>query len=226
MKYRIKGSETDSIRSDLLDLSLSPGDKIKSRSGSVVNYAGEISTKTETTRSLIKAVASFKNFPVTKVIAEEAGTGGMVTLAPSYPGAIEDIEIQDQINIQTLAFLAADGNQNIEMKNNLMFKNESLGTIKTQSLDYSDTDTVFVSGFGGINKISLDKGERAHVSEDYIISVDESVDFKRESKSGIRESAFDASGTPTLEITGPGRVFIHARSPFNFHRVFEKIEPY
>jgi uncharacterized protein (AIM24 family) len=229
MKYRIEesGINDSTGHSDVLKVALSEKDGFKSRSSSVISYGGDLKTSTETTRSLWKAVTSFENFPITRIKALEDRGGGVVTITPPYPGEISAIEPDGRIlKVQSLAFLGVPYHYSVNLNRSEMYRNNSLATVKVEKTNDEDVNKVFVGGFGGIIKVELEEGEKTHISEDHLLAMDDSISFKRKSESNLKETAFDIHSTPTLDIIGPGTVYMHSRSPFKFKRIIEKMDEY
>jgi uncharacterized protein (AIM24 family) len=229
MKYRIEesGINGNTGGSEVLKIALNESDGFKSRSSCVISYGGDVETSTETTRSLWKAVTSFENFPITRIKAIEDRNGGVLTIAPPYPGSISAIEPDGRVlKVQSLAFLGVPYHYSVDLIRNEMYRNDSLATLKVEKTSDKEVNKVFVGGFGGTIKLELDEGEKTHISEDHLLAMDATVSFKRNSRSNLKETAFDIHSTPTLDVIGPGTVYMHSRSPFKFNRVIEKLEEY
>lgn len=214
--------------SDILKVAISEGEVFKTRSDAVASYGGSIETKTKTTRSLWKAIGSFENFPITRIKAGQGGSG-VVTLSPPLPGEIMDVEpIAKELKVQSLSFLGVPQKFSVDLKTDDMFGSDSLGTLNVENTSEDELDTVFISGFHGLDVIELGEGQRTHVREDYIAAIDDTVSFKREGTSeSFKKEAFQARDTaPSILLTGPGNVYVHARSPFKYNRIIDKLEPY
>lgn len=214
--------------SDILKVALSDGDVFKTRSDSIASYGGSVNIETKTTRSIWKAVTSFENFPMSRV---ESGKGrkGVVTLSPPLPGEIVDVEPRiGDMKVQSLAFLGVPQLFSVDLDTSDMYTNESLGTLDIESTSENELNRVFISGFQGVETISLNEGERTHVREDYIAAIDKSIDFEREGQDqSFKKEAFQARDmAPSVLLTGPGKVYTHARSPFKFGRIVDSLEPY
>lgn len=214
--------------SDILKVALSDGDVFKSRSDSISTYGGSLEIDTKTTRSIWKAITSFENFPVSRIESKK-GSGGVVTLSPPLPGEIVDVNPEiGEMKVQSLAFLGVPQLFSVDLSTNDMYNNESLGTLDVENTSNDELNRIFIFGFHGIEKITLEEGERTHVREDYIAAIDKTIDFDREGKSqGFKKEAFQARDeAPSVLLTGPGKVYTHARSPFKFGRVIDSLEPY
>lgn len=212
---------------DTLKIVLSEGDEFKSRSDSIVSYSGSIKTSTNTTRSTWKSIASFKNYPVTRILCEE--DKGVVNLSSPLPGEIFDVKKElGEMKIQSLAFMGVPESFSINLKTSEIFKNKSLGTVTVNRQESDGLNRVFIYGFSGINILELNENERTHVREDYIAAIGENITYKREKKSGRLKSKILESRDrpPSVILTGPGKIYMHASSPFKFNRIMEKIDSY
>lgn len=230
MKYKIESSgiKEDKQHSSLLKIALQPEDTFKARASSMMSFGGDLKTSTTTTRSMWKAITTFENFPITKVKGEASGGGGVVTFSPPLPGEIVGVSPEGKrLNVQSLGFLGAPENFSINIDMDKMYKNDSLATLEIEEAeDSEDFCRVFIAGFGGITKVELDENERTHIGEDYLLAMDATVSFKRSNKSNIRQTAFGAHSTPNMDISGPGCVYMHSRSPFGFERAMDKLDKY
>jgi len=214
--------------SDILRVALSDGDVFKTRSDSIASYGGSINIKTKTTRSILKAVTSFENFPISRIKSGK-GENGVVTISPPLPGEITDINPKiGDMKVQSLAFLGVPQLFSVDLDTSDMYTNESLGTLDIENTSENDLNKVFIFGFHGIETIELNEGERTHVREDYIAAIDKTISFEREGqKQSFKKEAVQARDTaPSVLLTGPGNVYMHARSPFKFGRIINSLEPY
>lgn len=229
MKYKIEGGEKDSNTakySDSLKVSLTDDDKFQARARSVVSYGGDIQTQTKTTRSLWKAVTSYENFPITEVQTKNGGSG-VITVKPPYPSEITAIKSENKkMIVQSLGFLGTPKYYTVDLDKSGVYSNDSIASIEVDNVDESGLSAYFVSGYHGIEKMELSDGQRTHIREDYVLAIDETISYSQRTDSGIKDKALGTGSVPILDLTGPGRVYMHSRSPFEVERFSSKVEKY
>lgn len=216
MKYKIDSNH----RSDSLKISLNQDETFKSRAKSVSTFGGNVIRNTETTRGIIKALDSRQNFPLTKINVERGS--GVVTIVPPYPGEIISVDIDEEMKLQTLSFLGATSDLDVDLTVGDIYDNDSLGSLDISKSGNGD-GIVFISGYGGIEKIDLSDNQQSNVKEDYLIGFDGDVSQKKVKKSNLKSKALGASDKPIIKLTGPGSVYTHIRSPIKNKEVFDKI---
>lgn len=216
MKYKID----DSHSSDSLKVSLNQDEVFKSRAKAVSTYGGDVVRETQTTRGIFKALDSRENFPITKINVERGS--GVVTIVPPYLGEIMSIDIDEGMKLQTLAFLGATSDLDVDLKVGDIYDNDSLGSLNINK-NGNGENTLFISGYGGIEKIDLSDNQQSNVKEDYLIGFDNTVSYKKIKKSNLKSKALGAGDKPVVKLTGPGSVYTHIRSPIKNKEVFDKI---
>lgn len=218
MKHQID----DSLQNDVLRLILDADETLKARPKAVVSKTSSISLQAsadgEGHSSTIRALASGKQFPVTSLEASE--TKGSVTLAPPLPGTvIEAIPRGEEFVAESLGFLATDSAYTLDTKADTVYTNDALTTIRFSGGD----GPIFLGSVGGASTIELDDGEQTRVYEDYLLGFDGTVDYKKEKSSGVKDRFLGADQKPEVKLIGPGRVYLHARSPFTLADTVNKL---
>lgn len=217
MKYKI---DKDNM-SHMLKISLQDNERFNSRAKSVSTYGGSLNIDTGTTRSLWKALDSRENFPLTEISVED-GTG-VATLVPPYAGEIKHIKVEKGMTIQTLSYLASSTDLSVDLNMGKIYDNESVGTLEINKQEDGDSD-LFISGYGGIDVIELKEKQQTNIRQDYLIGFEDSVEYNKRKKAGIKSKALGAGDKPVIKMTGPGCVYVQLRSPVKNEEIFDKLD--
>lgn len=222
MKYKIENKKN----SDILKIALDKDEKFKSRAKSVSSYGGDVQTKTETTRSIWKALDSRENFPMTSMKCKS--NNGVVNIVSPYPSRIKALDPDVEFNVQSLGFLATCNSYDVSLNTSKIYRNDVLGVItldkNRDNKDNDGDDVFFISGYEGISKIELSKNQQTTIREDYLLAFDGSVTYSKKSSSGLKSKALGAKDKPMIKLTGPGNVYQHVRSPIKNSNIFDKIQ--
>ena len=217
MDYKI-----EEHKSDLLKIALQSEEKFKARARSISSYGGAVNMDTTTTRSFLKAIGSYENFPITEVEVEPQNSG-VITLSPPLSGGIQEVEPRDDdFMIQSLGFLGSSAGYDIDLDTSSVYENDSMGLVDVQQ-NGDGPEQLFIAGYGGITEVELSEGQRTSVREEYLLAMDSTVSYKKISTAGLKEKALGADRNPYLKVTGPGKVYMHARSPLMSMETLSKL---
>lgn len=217
MDYLIDSSES---QEDILKIALDENDKFKIRSNSIASYGGQFTANTTTTRSFWKAIGTSENFPITKI---EANTGSVLTIVPPLEGQIKCIEPREEkLKVETLGFLATTSSYDIDLDTSDIYENENLGTVTIEKIGEAEKG-VFISGYCGITELKLGDDQRTTVKEDYLLALDDTVEYKKVKATGLKQKALGAEQSNDIKLTGPGKIYMHNRSPFRVKRTLDKL---
>jgi uncharacterized protein (AIM24 family) len=219
MDYKIESKH----RSDILQLSLGASDSFKLRTNAVSMYGGAISMDTTTSRSILKAITTYENFPVTKISTKE-GKGGVATVSPPIPGDIIEVRPQNQkIKIQSIGFVGCSEDVSIDLNTGGIYSYDNIGMLTLEDNINSDECKIFIVGCEGVSHIELSENQRTNVKTDNILAMDEEVKTKEVSESGFKKRALGAGDDTFLRLTGPGNVYTHVRNPMRQYQTLSKV---
>lgn len=208
MKWEIKFEHSYS----LLKVKLDPGESVTAEPGAMVLYKGNINVKTHTgggllkglTRALLGGESVFLN-----TFTASSG-GGEVWFAPSLPGDIVYYELHgEELIVQDTSYLAHHGDIDIGVAwrgfRGLLAEGE-LFWLKVKGIG-----GVWLSSYGGIDKVELEPGESLIVDNFHFVAMTSGISWRVRKFGGIKSFIFGGEGI-VIEITGPGTVFVQSRS--------------
>jgi uncharacterized protein (TIGR00266 family) len=142
---------------------------------------------------------------------------GEITLAPSTPGDIIDVDLDGSYSlvVQKDGFLA--GTMGIEVSSKMqnlmqgMFSGEGFFTLKV-----SGKGTVFLSSYGAIHAMNLVAGEEQIVDNNHLVAWPDYMDYKIEKAASGWLSSFTSGEMLVCRFKGPGVVLIQTRNPKGF----------
>lgn len=210
-------------RSDLLKISLQGSDKFKARSNSVSMYGGAIKMDTTTSRSILKAITSYENFPITEV-ETQGGKGGVVTISPPLPGDIRKVKPQNEsMKIQSVGFVGCSNDVSIDLDTDELYTYDNIGMLTLDSGVTSEDSQIFISGYEGISEVELGENQRTTVKIENLLAIDNEVQYEEVSSGSFKQRALGASQNPYVRLTGSGRIYTHVRSPIQQFQILEKV---
>ncbi len=195
----------------LLKIELQQGETISAEAGAMVSMSSGIEIETRTKgglfSSLKRSVLGGESFFVNTF---RAGEPGELTLAPSLPGDICDLELRGQaIYVQSGSYIASSPEIEVDTKwggAKTFFSREGLFLLKI-----SGNGMVFISSYGAIHEIELEIGQKYIVDTGHMIAFDEGVGYSVKKVGGLKSTLFSGEGL-VCELTGPGKIMIQSRS--------------
>ena len=195
----------------LLKIGLQQGETISAEAGAMVSMSSGIEIETRTKgglfSSLKRSVLGGESFFVNTF---RAGEPGELTLAPSLPGDICDLELRDQaIYVQSGSYIASSPEIEVDTKwggSKTFFSREGLFLLKI-----SGSGMVFMSSYGAIHEIELEIGQKYIVDTGHMVAFDEGVGYNIKKVGGLKSTLFSGEGL-VCELTGPGKIMIQSRS--------------
>ncbi len=195
----------------LLKIGLQQGETISAEAGAMVSMSSGIEIETRTKgglfSSLKRSVLGGESFFVNTF---RAGEPGELTLAPSLPGDICDLELRDQaIYVQSGSYIASSPEIEVDTKwggSKTFFSREGLFLLKI-----SGSGKVFLSSYGAIHEIELEIGQKYIVDTGHMVAFDEGVGYSIRKVGGLKSTLFSGEGL-VCELTGPGKIMIQSRS--------------
>ncbi len=199
----------------LLKLKLAPGDAISAEAGAMVSMSAGIEMETRAKGGVFgglkRKLLGGESFFVNTFQATQAGE---VTLAPTLPGDIHDLELKNQtVYAQSGAYIASSPEIEVDTKwggAKTFFSREGLFLLKI-----SGTGKVFLSSYGAIHEIELEPGQNYIVDTGHMVGFAEGVGYKVRRVGGLKSTLFSGEGL-VCELTGPGKIMIQSRSADSF----------
>ena len=195
----------------LLKVKLGRGEEISAESGAMVSMSSGIEMVTEARGglfgSLKRSVLGGESFFINRFKANDSGE---VTFAPTLPGDIYAIELNNQaIYAQSGSYIASSPGIEIDTKwggAKTFFSKEGFFLLKI-----SGTGKVFLSSYGALHEITLAAGQKYIVDTGHMVAFDESVNYDVKRVGGLKSTLFSGEGL-VCELTGPGKIMIQSRS--------------
>ncbi len=195
----------------LLNLKLERGESISAESGAMVSMSNGIEMETNMRgglfsslkRSLLGGESLFIN-------TFKANEPGEVTLAPTLPGDIYELELKNKtVYAQSGSYLAASPEITIDTKwggAKTFFSSEGLFLLKM-----TGTGKLFLSSYGAIHEVDLAAGQKYVVDTGHMVAFDESVGYKVKRVGGLKSTLLSGEGL-VCELSGPGKILLQSRS--------------
>jgi uncharacterized protein (TIGR00266 family) len=195
----------------LLKLQLEQGETISAEAGAMVSMSAGIEIQTSTKGgvfgALKRSVLGGESFFLNTFRASQAGE---VTLAPSLPGDICDLDLRGQsLYAQSGAYIASSPGIEVDTKwggAKTFFSKEGFFLLKI-----SGTGKVFLSSYGAIHEIDLLAGQNYIVDTGHMVAFADGVGYRVRRVGGLKSTLFSGEGL-VCELTGPGKIMIQSRS--------------
>ncbi len=192
-------------------VTLAKGEKIQAETGSMAAMSSNLMMETDAegglVQSLSRALLSGESFFINTYTAKE--NGEYVFLAPSMPGDISIIELNNQsLLVQSGSFMASSDEIEIETKwegAKSFFAGEGL-----VMLDIKGTGTLLISSFGAIHKVELKAGETIVVDTGHLVAFDPEIQYRIKRVAGLKSTLLSGEGL-VVELTGPGELYMQTR---------------
>ena len=195
----------------LLNLQLSAGENVSAEAGAMVSMSSGIEIETSMRGGLLGGLRrKFLGGESFFINTFNAAQNGEINLAPSLPGDIYAVELDNEVMFaQSGAFIAAT--EGVEVDSSwggakTFFSGEGFFLLKI-----SGSGTVFLSSYGAIQEITLDAGQTYTVDTGHMVSFDEGVGYTVRRVGGLKSTFFSGEGL-VVELTGPGKATIQSRS--------------
>lgn len=207
-------------------LTLQPEQSIKAEAGAMVSMSPNIELQSQAQGGLMgvlkRAVVGESAFINTFTAR---GGPGELTLAPSTPGDVTGLELNNQtFLVQSGSFLASAPGIELDLKfggAKSFFSGEGLFLIKLWG-----AGTLLLSSFGAIRRKTLAPGERYFVDTSHIVAFEASVQYtvRKASQQGFFRSMVSGEGF-VCEYTGPGDIYLQTRNLAAFAGVLKPFFP-
>jgi uncharacterized protein (TIGR00266 family) len=195
----------------LLKVNLNRGENISAEAGAMVSMSSGIEMGTSMKGGLLgalkRSMLGGESFFVNTFNANESG---VVTFAPTLPGDISDMELNNQtVFAQSGAYIASTPEIEVNTKwggARTFFSREGLFLLKL-----SGTGKLFLSSYGAIHEIDLGPGEKYVVDTGHMVAFGEGVGYNVKTVGGLKSTLFSGEGL-VCDLTGPGKIWIQSRS--------------
>lgn len=193
-----------------LSVSLDRGERLTVEAGSVVSYTPGLSVDRRDT-GLLRSIASRSGISSVSLATVSAERAGVVRLAPPLPGTIVSHDVGDGSLsvVQTGSFIAASDGVDIDSareRGRAFTRGKGLFMLRL-----SGSGPVFLAGYGGIDRITLDAGEVQAVNTGYVVAFEDTLSYEVDRVDGMKSTIFGDAGL-VCTFEGPGRVWTQTRS--------------
>lgn len=201
----------------LAHVQLDAGETLRTESGAMVGMSSNLRLEAKMEGGLLKAlgrsVLAGESFFQSTYTAE--GGAGEILLAPSTPGDIMGVELNNQsFMVQKGSYLAGATALQLETKF------AGLGNIVAGEgafmVRVSGTGLLLLSSYGAIHKVVLGPGETYVVDTGHIVAFEANVSFRLDKAAkGLMNSMTSGEGL-VCRYTGPGEIYLQTRNLSSF----------
>lgn len=195
----------------LLNLQLTAGESVSAEAGAMVSMSSGIEIETSMRGGLFGGLRrKFLGGESFFINTFSAAQSGEVNFAPSLPGDIYAVELNNEVIFaQSGSFIASS--EGVEVDSSwggakTFFSGEGLFLLRI-----SGSGTVFLSSYGAIHEIDLAVGQSYTVDTGHMVSFAEGVGYNVRRVGGLKSTFFSGEGL-VVELTGPGKITIQSRS--------------
>ncbi|MDE2815629.1 MAG: TIGR00266 family protein [Chloroflexota bacterium] len=195
----------------LLKVDMAAGESVSAEAGAMVSMSSGIEIETSMRGGLFGGLRrKFLGGESFFINTFSASQSGEVNFAPSLPGDIYAVELNNEVIFaQSGSFIAST--EGVEVDSSwggakTFFSGEGLFLLRI-----SGSGTVFLSSYGAIHEIMLDVGQSYTVDTGHMVSFAEGVGYDVRRVGGLKSTFFSGEGL-VVELTGPGTITIQSRS--------------
>jgi len=191
---------------------LGPEESIQAEAGAMVSMSANIAVETEMkggmlgaiTRSVLGGETLFANTFTSR------GGPGEITLAPSLPGDITSLTINNAtLFVQSGSFLASTPSINLDLKwggAKTFFGSEGLFLLRA-----SGTGPLILCSYGAIHKVTLDGRQPYICDTGHVVAFGQGLDFEVRRVGGWKSTLLSGEGL-VCEFRGAGDLYLQSRS--------------
>ncbi|MCY4437386.1 MAG: TIGR00266 family protein [Chloroflexi bacterium] len=195
----------------LLSMQLNAGENVSAEAGAMVSMSSGIEIETSMRGGLLGGLRrKFLGGESFFINTFNAAQSGEVNFAPSLPGDIYAVELNNEVIFaQSGSFIASTAGVEVDSSwggAKTFFSGEGLFLLKI-----SGSGVVFLSSYGAIQEIALEAGQSYTVDTGHMVSFAEGVGYSVRRVGGMKSTLFSGEGL-VVELTGPGKVTIQSRS--------------
>ncbi|MBR6013811.1 MAG: TIGR00266 family protein [Selenomonadaceae bacterium] len=224
MKYEILYPEAFPV----VRINLQRGEKIKAESDAMIAMSDTVDVEGKMEGGILSGLAR-KFLSGESMFFQELAANrgpGKVLIGHAQPGGIMDLELDGSygLRIQKNGFLASS--EGIQVDTHM--QNLARGFLSGEGffiLNATGHGTIFVSSYGVIHPINLEKGEEIIIDNGHLVAWPDYMDYKIEKASGGWISSFTSGEMLVCRFRGPGVVLIQTRNPDAFKGWIQSMLP-
>jgi len=191
---------------------LSANEQIKVEPGSMVSFSDGVTVETKVEGGLfggLKRMVTGESFFQNTYLAP--AQGGEITLAPSYPGDIVQINVESgkEMLLASGAYMACEMGLTMDSKWGGAKGFFGAGTLLL--IRVSGKGKLLVSAYGALEERVLAAGQKYIVDTGHIVAFDAGIEFRVRGMGNMKATFLSGEGL-VCELTGPGRVLMQTRS--------------
>jgi len=190
---------------------LKEGETLRAETGAMVGMKGvQVETRMQGGffRSLARTAFAGESFFINTFRVKE--NGGEVLLAPTLPGDIFSMELNNEAYfVQSGSFLASAEDVETDTKwsgARTFFSGEGLIMLRC-----SGTGMLLLSSYGAIHELTLAEGETFTVDTGHLVAFSEKIGFELRTAGGLKSTLLGGEGL-VVDLRGPGKVMLQTRS--------------
>jgi uncharacterized protein (TIGR00266 family) len=192
-------------------VTLDPQQEVKVEPGAMVSYSEGIAVETKSEGGFfggLKRMVGGENFFQNTYHADDQG--GEITLAPSLPGDMVIIPIeQNAFLLQSGAYIASDMGVNFDTQ--WGGAKGFFGSGSLLLLRVTGSGQVLAGAYGALEERVLTSGQKYTIDTGHIVGFDASIGFEVRRHGNWKSTLLGGEGL-VCELTGPGRVLMQTRS--------------
>ena len=193
-------------------VNLDPNETIQAESGAMVSMSADLGMETKAKggilKSLARAALGGESFFMNTFTASPRG--GMISLAPSLPGDVIELTLNNQtVFVQSGSYLASSTGVSVDTSwggAKTFFAREGLILLKV-----GGAGNVIISSYGAIHEVILAAGEKYVVDTGHLVTFESTINFVVRKVAGWKSTIFGGEGL-VVELTGPGKITLQTRS--------------
>jgi uncharacterized protein (TIGR00266 family) len=208
INYTILGNEMQ-----VLALNMKEGDKVYAEPGHVVYKDNSVKFDMKARGGILKSLS--RSLTGSDFFVAELEGPGIATMSGFMPGKIIPIELNgNSLLVEHTSFLAAENSVNYGAS----LARLSAGILGGEGLfmaRFSGDGVVWLHAIGGVIQLNLVQGQQVQVEASHLLAFDDGMSYGITRVGGLKTmllSGLEGEGLFFVNITGPGRVFMHAVS--------------
>ena len=189
-----------------------PNRAVSAQAGAMVSMSGDMELTSRMEGGIVGALKRTVGGRSAFVSTFTAGPqGGELTLAPSTPGDIVPIRVENgECHVAAAAYLASD--PGLEIDTDWAGARGFFASDRLFLLRVSGTGTLFTSAFGALHTKTLEPGERYSIDSGHVITWDSAMDYRVHKAANNLFRSFASGEGFIVEFTGPGTILMQTRN--------------
>lgn len=222
MEFKIE----DRPMASVLKVKLNSGESVSAQPGAMMLMIGNIKVDTAMQGGFLKGIMRKALGGETLFINKyTAQSDAIIWFAPSFPGDIEYLPVEDTFYLMDGAYLAHHGDIDLSVawRGGKGFMAGGGGLVW---LKVSGKGGVWINGFGGLKSLTLQAGQKIVVDNYHIAAVEKSVSWRVKTfGKGFKNFIFGGEFF-VMELTGPGKIYMQSRTIPSFADIIARLIPH